>query len=331
MPGATALSPPRGEGATPHDALLWDGSAALLRFRAEPGAPAAPRLPILLVPSVINRWYVMDLRPEASLAGDLVRAGHRVYLLDWGVPQDEDRHLTWDELLARLRRAVRATLRDAGASRLGLLGYCVGGTLAGIHAALHPDGVAAFVNLAGPFDFGHAGLLGTLTDARWFDPAAIAAAGNVAPWQMQSGFVALRPTLQLGKWVGFVDRIWDPAAREAFWALEGWASDNIPFPAAAYARYVRDLYQENQLIEGRHHVGGERVDLSRIDAPLLNVTADKDTICPPAAALALSEAVSSSDRDWLSLAGGHVGAVVGGRAPRTLYPKLASWFRDRLV
>ncbi len=325
-----ALSPSRGEGVTPRDALYTDGSAELLRFRPAGGAPAAPRLPVLLVPSIINRWYVLDLRPAATLAGELVRAGHRVYLLDWGVPRDEDRLLGWDDLVARIGRAARATLRDSGATRLGLLGYCMGATLAGIWTALNPERVAGFVNLAGPFDFAQAGMLGTLTDRRWFDPAAAAAAGNIAPWLMQSGFVALRPTQQLGKWVSFLDRAWDPAAREAFWALEGWAGDNVAFPAAAYERYVRELYQENQLVLGRHHVAGARVDLSRIDAPLFTITADRDGICPPPAALALGALVSSRDREALELSGGHVGAVVGAKATRTLYPRLASWLRERL-
>ncbi len=316
---------------TPRDAIFEEGTARLLRFRPAEGAARAAARPVLLVPSIINRWYVLDLRPAATLAGHLVAAGHRVYLLDWGVPQDEDRHLEWDTLIARLGRAVRAVRRDSGSARPGLLGYCVGATLAGIFAALHPEEIGALVNLAGPFDFRHAGLLGTFTDPHWFDAAAIAAAGNVAPQQMQSGFVALRPTLQVAKWVGLWDRWHDAAAREAFEALETWAGDNIPFPAAAYARYIQELYQENQLIEGRHHVAGRRVDLARIDAPLLTVVADRDTICPPPAALALEGAVSSTDRSALTIPGGHVGAVVGGKATRVLYPKLAAWFSERLA
>src|SRR6185369_11923320 len=104
------------------------------------------------------------------------------------------------------------------------------GTLSGIYAALHPDEVAALANLAGPFDFSKAGFLGEMVDPRWFDADAIAEAGNVAPVQMQSGFVAMRPTSQMAKWVSFLDKAADPAAREAFEALEAWAGDNVPFP-----------------------------------------------------------------------------------------------------
>jgi len=327
---------------TPKDTLFRDGTAALYRFRrpgVETGSPeGVPRtppaagsgLPLLLVPSMINRWYVLDLRRGASMADALVRAGIDTFCLDWGVPEDEDRYLTWDDVIARLSRMVRRVRRETGAPKVGVLGYCMGATLASVYSALEPESVAALVNLAGPVDFSRAGFLGDMVDARYFDADAIAAAGNMSPEMMQAGFVALRPTAQIAKWVGFLDRCHDPRARESFEALEAWAGDNVPFPGAAYATYIGDLYQRNALVQGRHHVNGRRADLKRIRCPVLTVVADRDSICPPAAATALNDQVSSADKEVLTVAGGHVGAVVGGKAQRVLYPALAAWFEKRL-
>ena len=118
---------------TPRDVVRREGRSRLLRFRpADQVARVGSRPPLLLIPSMINRWYVLDLRSGASLVEALVEAGHAVYCLDWGVPQDEDRYLDWDRAVARVRRAVRWTLRDSGAERLGLLGYCMGATLAAL-------------------------------------------------------------------------------------------------------------------------------------------------------------------------------------------------------
>ena len=78
---------------TPKDTLFRDGTAALYRFRRPEGAPAGGGLPLLLVPSMINRWYVLDLRRGASMADALVRAGIDTFCLDWGTPEDEDRYL----------------------------------------------------------------------------------------------------------------------------------------------------------------------------------------------------------------------------------------------
>jgi polyhydroxyalkanoate synthase len=206
----------------------------------------------------------------------------------------------------------------------------MGGTLAAIHAALHNHHVGALCNLLGPIDFSQAGFLGHMVKPEWFDPHAIAAAGNVNPLQMQSGFVALRPTLPVAKWVGLADRGHDGGAREAFFTLEEWSSDNVPFPGAAYATYIRELYQENRLVRGEHHVAGRRVDLTRITCPVVTVVADRDNICPPAAATALNAASRSPAPQVIEVPGGHVGAVVGGKAAKALYPALTRFFTTHL-
>jgi polyhydroxyalkanoate synthase len=289
----------------------------------------------LLVPSMINRWYVLDLREGASLAAALcspqpLAQGLDVFCLDWGVPEDEDRHRTWDDVIARLERAMRRVLRETGADRLGVLGYCMGGTLAAIATARNPDKVAALANLAGPIDFSQGGLLAELVAPSHFDAAAVASAGNVAPSQMQSGFSALRPTSALAKLVGYADRKDDAAFREGFRSLETWASDNIPFPAAAYVTYIRELYQENRLLRGEHAVLGRRALLEDITCPVLAIVADKDTICPPDAATALIGASRSKDTKVLRVPGGHVGAVVGSKAAAVLYPAIRQWFTEKL-
>jgi len=315
---------------TPRAVVSTEATARLYRFARPDGAPPPPALPLLIVPSLINRWYVVDLRPGASLVGALAGAGHDVFCLDWGAAEAEDRYLGWDDLLDRLRRAVARVRRITGAPRVGLLGYCMGATLAAIHTALEPDRIAALVNLAGPIDFAAGGRLTEMVDRRWFDADAVADAGNVAAAQMQAGFVALRPTLEASKWLRAIDTAHDPAARRAARALDTWASDNIAFPGEAYRTYIRELYQDNLLIAGRHHVRGRRVDLGAIRCPLLVIVAERDTICPPAAATALIDHADSTDTRVLSVPGGHVGAVVGGRASRELYPAVADWLRQRL-
>jgi polyhydroxyalkanoate synthase len=312
---------------TPRDVLWRDGCAALYRFRRPEGVRPAAAMPVLVVPSMINKWYVVDLRVGASLVEALAAGGLDVYCLDWGTARDEDRYLTWDDVIARLGRAVRFVERVSGAPQVGLLGYCMGATLAGIYTALEPKHVAALLNLAGPFDFAHAGFLRTMVDPKWFDVHAIADAGNVAPMQMQSGFVALRPTSQLAKWVAYFDRGHEPKARDAFDALEQWAGDNIPFPAAAYATYIEELYQKNLLVRGEHRVGGRRVELAGIRCPVLTVAGGRGTHCAQPAPRGRVDA----GKELVVVPGGHVGAVVGSKAPKVLYPAMRTWLTARLA
>ncbi len=153
-----------------------------------------------------------------------------------------------------------------------------------------------------------------------------------SPVQMQAGFVALRPTIDLGKIMSMPDLVTDARARDSFLALDEWASDNIPFPAEAYRRYIRELYQDNQLVSGTHRVAGKSVSLSSIKCPTLVITASRDTICPPAAATALLDHISSTDKDVLEVPGGHVGAVVRqSRGPRTCIQRSSAGSSPRLA
>lgn len=314
---------------TPRDEIALDGGAKLYHFRGTTPRDAK-RKPFLLIPSLINRWYVLDLRPGASVVEALVSAGFDVWCLDWGTPEAEDRYLDWEAVLKRLGRAVRRVKRETGADQIGVLGYCMGGTLTTIYVSQHANEIAALVTLAAPIDFQHGGQLRCMVDPTCFDPDAVANAGNVAPMQMQAGFVALRPTTDLGKMMALPDVLVDKKARDGFLALDTWASDNIPFPAEAYRRYIKEMYQANQLIDGTHRVSGQPASLSSITCPTLVITASRDAICPPPAATALLDHISSSDKEVLEVPGGHVGAVVGGRAAKDMYPALARWLSTRL-
>jgi polyhydroxyalkanoate synthase len=247
------------------------------------------------------------------------------------VPEAEDRYLDWDAVLRRLGRAARRVVHETGKRELGILGYCMGGTLTAIFAAQHPALLAALVTLAAPIDFAQGGMLRAMVDPAWFDADAIADAGNVAPAQMQAGFTALRPTLDAAKLMAMPELAKDGKAREAFLALDAWASDNIPFPAEAYRRYIREMYQGNELVAGTHHANGKPAPLGAIRCPTLVITATRDAICPPVAATALLDHVAATDTAVLEVAGGHVGAVVGSRAAREMYPALIRWLAPRLA
>ncbi len=314
---------------TPKDTLYRDGRGSVYRFRRPGGQKhsetSVSHVPVLLVPSMLHQWYVLDLCEGSSVVAALsTNTPWETFCFDWGVPEDEDRYVEWDHIVGRLERAVRFVQRTTGAPKVALVGYSMGATLSAIHAALRPETVAALVNIAGPIDFSEAGKLGTMVDPRWFDAAAISSAGNIGALQMQAGFMALKPMEVFSRWRANAHNS-DPAARKAFTALETWANDTIPFPAAAYVTYIEELYQQNRLVRGEHYVRGELVDLARIDCPHLSIIADKDGVCPEASTTALGKHTQSTVKDVLVVPGGHVGAVTGPRAERELYPKLVAW------
>ena len=328
---------------TPKDTVYRDGRGSVFRFRGgsanegetlgrehqETSPRASTHVPVLLIPSMLHQWYVLDLCEGGSVVSALSKSTPwDTYCFDWGVPEDEDRFVEWDDIFTRLERAIRFVQRSTGERKIALVGYSMGATLAAIYAALRPDHVRALVNIAGPIDFSDSGRLGAMVDARWFDAAAMASAGNISALQMASGFMALRPFELLAKARRTADELYDPAARAASKALDAWANDTIPFPAAAYVTYIQELYQENRLVRGEHYVRGERVDLARITCPHLSVVAERDGVCPAASTIALGTYSSSAVKDVLSVPGGHVGAVTGAAAATQLYPPLVAWLTE---
>lgn len=315
-------------GQTPHTVVWTENKWRLLRF-----APPAKQYarPILMVPSLINRWYVLDLGPQRSFIEWLVAHGHEVYCIDWGTPGPEDRYLTWDDLGGRyLGRAVRTAARVSGAADVHVLGYCLGGTLAAAYVAAFPAQVASLTALAAPIDFAHAGIMATWTRTPTFDVRAVIDAFGNVPWQLlQASFNMLRPTLGAAKTVAVLDRAWDDEFLDGFLATEKWGNDNVSFPGECYARYIDELYRGNKLVSGEFAVCGRPARLPQITCPVLAIAFTEDHIVPVPSAQPLIDLVGSRDKQLLVDRGGHVGAVVSRKAAGRLWPGLATFWAQR--
>jgi polyhydroxyalkanoate synthase len=315
-------------GVTPHSVVWTENKWRLLRF-----APATPRFatPILMVPSLINRWYVLDLGPQRSLIEWLVAQGHEVFCIDWGTPGDEDRYLTWDDIAGRyIGRAVRIAARYGRSGQAHVLGYCLGGTLAVSYVAAFPEYVASLLALAAPIDFEHAGIMAQWTRTPTFDVRAILEAFGNVPWPlMQASFNMLRPTLRAAKTVALLDRAWDDEFLEGFLATEHWGHDNVSFPGACYARYIEELYRGNRLIRGGFTVAGRPAELHQITCPVLALAFADDHIVPLASAAPLVDRVASRDKQLVVQSGGHVGAVVSRKAADRLWPVMHEFWAKR--
>ena len=314
-------------GLTPHSVVWTENKWRLLRFGSRPRF----KTPVLLVPSLINRWYVLDLGPGRSLIEWLVARGHDVFCIDWGTPGAEDRYLTWDDIAGRyVGRAVRVAARYGRTGKAHVLGYCLGGTLATSYVAAFPDQVASLLALAAPIDFEHAGIMATWTRTPTFDVGAIVEAFGNVPWQlMQASFHLLKPTTTAQKLVALADRAWDDEFLEGFLATERWGTDNVSFPGACYARYITELYRENRLVRGGFSVAGRPAELSQICCPTLALAFADDHIVPLPSAQPLVERISSRDKHLIVQRGGHVGAVVSKKAAERLWPVMSDFWAQR--
>jgi polyhydroxyalkanoate synthase len=214
-----------------------------------------------------------------------------------------------------------------------VLGYCLGGTLATIHAAVHQEHVASLLLLAAPVSFGeNDGILNAWTRTPTFDVRKLVDAFGNVPWQLlQSAFHLLRPTLNLSKTVHLLDRAANDEFLDGFLALETWGNDNVSFPGECYVRYIEELYRNDALARGTFTLSGKSALLSNITCPTMCVVFEHDNIVPWQSASTLVDRIRSTDKELVKLPGGHVGAVVSRAAQKNLWPRLSAFWANRDV
>jgi polyhydroxyalkanoate synthase len=314
-------------GTTPHDVVFSSGGMRLLRYRRE--WPATQAQPVLFCYALINRPYILDLQPDKSVVRHYLERGFEVYMIDWGVPSDADRGLTLEDYVCeRLNSVVAFILAQHRSQSLHLLGYCMGGTLAALFTALEPSAVETLTLLAAPIDFaGRESLLNVWSSSKYFDvDAFIDANGNCPAWFLQLCFLHTKPIQNLlEKNISFYEHMNDRRFVANFFAMERWVNDNIPVAGETFRQFVKDLYQENQLVRGNFHLGARRVDLSRIACPLLLLTASNDHLVAPRSTIGIRSHVGSRVIKEMMIEAGHVGLVVSSKAHKTFWPEAARW------
>jgi polyhydroxyalkanoate synthase subunit PhaC len=316
--------------------VIWTLNKARL-YRYIPVVPAEQRhkIPLLLVFALMNRPYILDLRPGNSFIEYMVKQGYDVYLLDWGAPGPEDKGLKFDDyVLDYLPRAMRKLKAVSGSEEFSMLGWCIGAILSTIYAALRPDsGLKNLLLLTAPLDFTdkQAGGFVRWVNDQSFDPDKIIDAfGNVPGELIDYGAKALKPVENyIGSYLTLWDNLDDPRIVQSWHAMNTWVTDLIPMAGATYRQLIQELYRENRLIEGKMVLRGERVDLSRIRANLLNVIALADHISPPCQSESIMTKVSSQDQLLLKVKGGHIGMMAGSGAQKYTWPHINEWLAAR--
>jgi polyhydroxyalkanoate synthase len=305
---------------------IWRAGTTRLVDYGKTGDPA-----VLVVPSLINRHYVLDLLPERSFVGHLAENGLRPLVVDWDEPgQDERRFDLTAYIAGRLDAAFEATLCRAAAP-VAVLGYCMGGLLALALALRRRREVACLALLATPWDF-HSEpdicpqLLGAGA-ARLMESDG--ASGTVPIDVLQSLFFLLDPFAAERKFVRFAGLAAESAAARAFVALEDWVNDGVPLALPTACDCLRLWYVENAPGRGLWRVAGRRVAPAELQRPALVVIPGGDRIVPPRSAEPLAAALG--DATVLRPALGHVGMMSAARAPALLWAPVAQWLRARLA
>jgi polyhydroxyalkanoate synthase len=311
---------------TPFEVLETAGSLQLRKYKAQDSQAH----PVLILPSVINRAFVLDLLPEKSLIQNFLSHGHDVYLIDWGVPQGHEQNLSFENLLTLYVDFFLKSIEvDSGGRKLHVLGHCLGGTIGLILANLQPDRFLSLSLITAPVSFLEDNKLASWARHPDFDlPAFTEAYGNVPWFMLQSAFIALKPSQVLSKCRQFLGKSKDARYLRNFWAMEAWSNDNVNLRGGCFTVLLRDLYGKNALQEGTLTIQGQKVDLCQHELPTFVLLAPHDHIVSPTSHLTAEMVPQVKNFEVVHAEGGHVGALLSGRSQKVVWPKLTEWIKN---
>ncbi|MCX8175629.1 MAG: class III poly(R)-hydroxyalkanoic acid synthase subunit PhaC [Candidatus Bathyarchaeota archaeon] len=309
---------------SPFDVIHKNGIFRLLHYR--PMVENVAPVPVLIVYAFINRPYIMDLQPDRSIVRRFLENGLNIYMIDWGYPSRIHKFLDIEDYIDYIDTSMDIVSRETSQNKVTLHGYCLGGTLSTIYAALHPEKVKNLVIQATPIKFDIEGTINLW--AKHINPDKIVdALGNAPGFFLNVAFLMANPiNLVYGKYVGLMEEKVDT---QNFLRMEKWVFDSPDVPGEVYRRYIKEWYQQDLLIKGEFKVRGQRVNLKRIDMPLLILLGEHDHIAPPASSIPLLDAVSSSDKEVMALPVGHIGLSVSSKAHKEFWPKVCDWLKKR--
>src|SRR5581483_3579400 len=306
----------------PEAPVLWSQGTTKLRDYRTSQNKTAPRL--LVIPSLVNRYYILDLETDASFLRWSAAQGMAPFVIDWGAPGDAERGFDFADYILRLERALEAVAKEPGGP-IFAIGYCMGGNLALALALRRQAELAGLILLATPWDFhaenkDHALMLAEI--GRGLEPV-LQLFGELPVDLLQVFFSGFDPFQVLRKFQGFGTL--DPASPGAhkFVALEDWLNDGTAVAASIARECLIGWYGENRTARNQWLVGGEPVDPSKFVRPALSLIPAGDRIVPPKSSLALADALPKSDR--LLPTAGHIGMMAGRGALPLVWEPLKKW------
>jgi polyhydroxyalkanoate synthase subunit PhaC len=305
---------------------LWrKGNARLLDYGSQGKSAGDDRPVVLFVPSLINRYYILDLKEESSFLRYAAQQGLYPLVLDWGMPGALEQDFGCGDYITEILCPALEYVARLSGQRVVLAGYCMGGVLALAAARLKKKQVAGLALLATPWDFYCSEFSPFVVDPNWRPTmeALLASHKHLPADIIQSLFYLTDPWVFEQKFRRFASLQPESRAARDFIALEHWVNDGVPMTARVARESLLDWAQMNMLARGQWKVGGKTIHPGSIDVPTLIAIPRNDHVVPRGCAMPLAEAMPQAE--VIHPGAGHVGMIVGSSARRELWQPFVDW------
>ncbi len=318
---------------TPNEvAWMWERST-LLHYRL-PSSEIRHATPILIVPPLMVKPTIFDLRPAHSMVGYFLSRGFDVFMIDFGIPGKEEEGIRVDDyVLDFIPNAVQKIREKTGAKDVSLVGWSMGGIMSYTYAAYYAKEAHArnIVTIGSPLNFSRMWPFSQL--ARLVDVPGtmyvLEQMGNIPPILTRTGFKLVSPISQITRYKDLYLNYWDREWVSGYETIGNWVDEFIPYPGAAFRQFVTDFVKDDRLRRGRLKIAGKHVDLNRIAANVCVVVGTTDKIASPESVAAAVDEIPVADKARIDAPLGHIGLIAGSGAPKYVWGPIADWLAER--
>ncbi len=317
---------------TPNEVVwMWEKST-LIRYLS-PTRKVKFKTPILIVPPLMVKPTIFDLRPGHSMVAFLVNYGFQVFMVDFGIPEKHDKYISVDHYVNEfIPEAIKKIVEFTGAHEVSLIGWSMGGIMSLLYTAIFDNlYVKNLVTIGSPVNYSKMfpfNILAKLIELPGIK-RAIDLMGNIPPVLTKNGFRILTPLKNMQRYITLVKNYWDREWVSAYETINDWIEDFIPYPGEAFKQFVSEFIKDDKLRKGQLKIGSRYVDLSRIRVNVLAFVGTTDIIAPRASVEAIKDFLPNSRVELQYVPLGHIGLVAGSEAPEYVWKPMAKWLAER--
>ncbi|MFJ7638035.1 MULTISPECIES: alpha/beta fold hydrolase [unclassified Peribacillus] len=307
-------------GTTPR-VRVWNKNKSTLWYY--PPIKKKYKVPVFLIYSLINTPVILDLGPGNSLIEAFVNEGFEVYLIDFGSPGYEDGDTTIDDYIIKyIRSGVRRALLHSGASEISIMGFCLGGTIATMYAAIANEPIRNLILSVTPIDF---------SDSQVFDQWQASMRDGSANFDevldimkvipasgVKDGIRLITSPIYFSPYLSLLNQADNEQYVQNWRRFNAWTNGHVPLSGAVAKQLTDDLIINNRLVKGQLKVNGKKAKITNIDANVLVVASENDRLVPQEMISPIMRLLKSKDKTYKLLQSGHASNNYAGKLPQYL-------------
>ncbi len=320
-----------------------EGSEITLDGKSIPIKTKRYRTPVVMIPPLGATAVNFDLFPDRSIVKYLMAQGFDVYLIDWGEVHHHEHGQSLHHYISTwFPAAIKAIREDAGRRKLSLIGYCMGGLLSLMYMSHENDkNIKNLVTIVSPINWYECGAAGELIKLMNKKADIISGtlhihlskvpdvAFQIPGWMLALIFKLTDPIGSLKSYYQGLIKMWDRDFLIRRKTMEQWFDNMQDYSGAMVRDVMTDFIYHNKLASGKIQMGDEEIDLSNIESPLLAFAGKTDNVVSIKSAEGILDVVSSQDKQFHEVPGGHAGAFAGKKSFESTWPITVEWLSKR--